>query len=145
MLCNQKKKGLNSHHADCLHDPKRPCFPYLLHTIKTSDLPPDTSLLTLSGVHYKIKEIQVLCFHRPTEQTSQHPSTASHIHTTANKRNSPVTDYIHCPKAQACFPTKCSRNMWFLLWFSLSRIPLQQLGQVPGATESSSIQPSSPN
>jgi hypothetical protein len=78
-------------------------FSDLLHTVKTSDLLPDVSLLTLSCVHCEIKDIQLLCFHRPTEQISQHPSPASHIHTNASKRNSPVTDYIHCLKTQAFF------------------------------------------
>jgi hypothetical protein len=66
---------------------------------------PINYLLTLSDACYEIKDIQELCFRITTEQISKHPSPASPIHTTASKGNSFITDYIHCPKAQAWFPS----------------------------------------
>ncbi len=73
------------------------------------------------------------------------------IHTNANKGNSFITNYIHCPKAQAWSPSNVHKTPDFhcclvplSLSLSLSRIPLQQLGQLPGVAENSSIQPSYP-
>ncbi len=98
-----KKRGSEiTQYTDYLHDPKRPCFPDLLHLNQTSALPQNTNcLLTLPEAHYKIRDVQVLCLHTTTEQISHHPSPASPIHTNANKGNSFITNYIHCPKAQA--------------------------------------------
>jgi len=64
------------------------------------------------------------------------------------KENLFIPNYVHCPKAQAWFPSdaqKTPASQCCLLFLSLSLILLQQsLGQVLGAAESSSLATSSP-
>ncbi len=64
------------------------------------------------------------------------------------KENLFIPNYVHCPKAQAWFPSdaqKTPASQCCLLSLSLSLILLQQsLGQMLGAAESSSLAPSSP-
>ncbi len=66
------------------------------------------------------------------------------------KENLFIPNYVHCPKAQAWFPSDAQKNTsvpvlsTLSLSLSLSRIVLQQsLGQVLGVAESSSLAPSS--
>ncbi len=49
-------------------------------------------------------------FHTTTGQISQHPSPASPIHTNASPGNSLILNYIHCPKAQAWFPSNVHKT-----------------------------------
>jgi hypothetical protein len=101
--CDTKKSGSEiTQYTDCLHDPKHPCFPDLLHTVQTYAHPQHTNcLLTLPDAHYKIRDVQVFCFYTTTWQISHHPSPTSPIHTNASKGNFFITNYIHSPKAQA--------------------------------------------
>ncbi len=77
-------------------------------------------LLTLPKAHYKIRDVQVLCFHTTTGQISHHPSPASPIHINASKGNSFITNYIHCPKAQAWFPSNVHKTRFQCCLISLS-------------------------
>ncbi len=106
---------------------------------------PTDCLLTLSDAHHKIKDVQALYFHKTTKQISQHPSPASPIHTNASQGSFLITDYIHLPESTSLMSINYSQNTRSLTLSSLSRIPLQQLDRLPGATESYGIQPSSPS
>jgi hypothetical protein len=78
------------------NEPRRPCSPDLLHTVQTFD---HTQHIDCLLNHYKIKDVQVFCFHTTTEQILQYPSPASPIHTDANKGNSLITlQIIHIPR-----------------------------------------------
>jgi hypothetical protein len=69
MLWYQKKRSETHSTLTPFNKPRRPCSPDLLHTVQTFDLTQHTNyLLTLSDEHYKIKNVQVLCFHTTTEQ-----------------------------------------------------------------------------
>jgi hypothetical protein len=84
-----KKKGSEiTQHTDCLQRPQASMFSW--STSQSSNLrssSPTNCLLTLSNTHYKIKDVQVLYFHKTTEHISHHPSPGSPIHTNASKGN----------------------------------------------------------
>ncbi len=129
-MCNLKREGLKTHSTlTAFNEPRRPCSPDLLHTVQTFYHTQHTScLLTLSDEHYKIKDVQVLCFHTTTEQILQYPSHASPTHTDANKGNSLITlQTIYIPRKH-----KLAFHQMFTITpnsqcrlVSLSRVPLQ--------------------
>jgi hypothetical protein len=128
-MCNQKREGPKTHNTlTAFNEPRRPCSFDLLHTVQTFDLTQHTNcLLTLSDEHYKIKDVQVLCFHTTTEQILQYPFPASPIDTDASKGNSLITlQTIYIPrKHKLAFHqmfTKTPDSQCCLV--SLSRIPL---------------------
>jgi hypothetical protein len=114
LYCNQKREGPKTHSTlTTFNEPRRPCFPDLLHTVQTFDLTQHTNcLLTLSDEHYKIKDIQVFCFHTTTEQVLQYPSPASPIHTDASKGNSLITlQTMYIPlKHKLAFPSNVHKK-----------------------------------
>ncbi len=142
--CNQKKKGPQSHstltvcmtpsdHVFLIYfaQPK----PLIFSQIPSCGFFPMYSIrsetyksFTLTDQQNRVHNIHLL----PLTFTKMLTSTSFH-----------VSDYVHRPKAQAFYLQNVHKNIRFLLRSNLSRILLQQLGQVPGVVESYSNQPSS--
>jgi hypothetical protein len=100
-MVSPKREGSKTHSTlTTFNKPRCPCSPDLLHTVQTFDLTQHTNcLLTISDEHYKIKDVQVLCFHTIIEQILQYPSPTSPIHTDASKGNSLITlQTIYIPR-----------------------------------------------
>ncbi len=101
MWVSPKREGPNTQSTMiAFNEPRCPCFPDLLHTVQTSDNTQHSNcLLTLSDEHYKIKDVQVFCFHTTTKPISQYPYPASPIHTDDSKGNSLITlQTIYIPR-----------------------------------------------
>jgi hypothetical protein len=128
------------------NEPRRPCSPDLLHTVQTFDntqhisLPTDPFRRTLQDQ----KCTNALLPHNNRTNFAVSISYLSHSHRCQlGKLSHYITDYIHSPKARACSPSnvhKTPDSQCCLL--SLSLVPLRKLDRLPGAAESSSIQPS---
>ncbi len=100
----------------------------------------------------KPETYKCFAFHAATTQNSHCASPASpHSHKCQQRKFFHHKLYT-LPESTSMIPIKCSQNTRFPLLsspslslsLSLSRIPLQQLGQLPGVAENSSIQPSCP-
>jgi hypothetical protein len=128
-IVTKKRASENTQHTDCLQRTHASMFSWSTPHSSTFDHTQHTScLLILSYEHYKIKDVQVLCFHTTTEQILQYPSPASPTHTNANKRNFLITlQTIYIPwKHKLAFHqmfTITPDSQWCLV--SLSWVPLQ--------------------
>jgi hypothetical protein len=95
--------------------------------------------------------MSLLCFHITIEQSSQDASLVLPTHTISSQRKSFHSKLCTLPESTSLISIRCSEKHQrpsvvcsFFLSFSLFRILLQQsLGHVLGATESSSLVPSS--
>jgi hypothetical protein len=117
-----KKRGSEiTQCSDCLHDPKLPCILDLLHEVHTFEITQHTdSLLTLTDVHCKTRDIQALCFDVTTAQNSHHASPASpHSH-----KYQPRKFFHHklytLPESTSMIPIKSSQNIRSSMLSSLS-------------------------